>query len=236
VQASKRLFVDPGRTYAFWLRRADTGSVRALAGNHLQTSAPRARPLGKELEVNNDDTLARALHDVGLAGWFGGSLMGAVGLNGASAVVENPKERGRVASAGWARWTPVNLAAIGAYVIGGTILTATNRRRVVAQSGVAQTSWLKTGITALALGATAYSRYLGQKVMQSGDVPVADGTTPLEQTPEEVARAQRQLKLLQWAIPAHVAALIVLSSKMGEQQKPHSVVRGVADRVLPSAA
>jgi hypothetical protein len=28
-----------------------------------------------------DNTLARSLHDVGLAAWFGGSLMGAVGLN-----------------------------------------------------------------------------------------------------------------------------------------------------------
>jgi hypothetical protein len=186
--------------------------------------------------MDNDDTLARSLHDLGLAGWFGGSLMGAVGLNGASAVVENPKERGRVASAGWARWTPANLAAIGAYLVGGAILTVTNRRRVVAQSGVGRASLLKTGITALALGATAYSRYLGQKVMQSGDVPVADGTTPLEQTPEEIARSQRQLKILQWAIPAHVAALIVLSSKMGEQQKPANVARGVADRALPSAA
>jgi hypothetical protein len=31
-----------------------------------------------------DNTLARSLHDVGLAAWFGGSLMGAVGLNGAA--------------------------------------------------------------------------------------------------------------------------------------------------------
>ena len=30
-----------------------------------------------------DNTLARSLHDLGLATWFGGSLMGAVGLNGA---------------------------------------------------------------------------------------------------------------------------------------------------------
>ena len=30
----------------------------------------------------DDDTLARSLHDLGLAAWFGGSLMGAIGLNG----------------------------------------------------------------------------------------------------------------------------------------------------------
>jgi hypothetical protein len=31
-----------------------------------------------------DNTVARSLHDLGLAAWFGGSLMGAVGLNGAA--------------------------------------------------------------------------------------------------------------------------------------------------------
>ena len=52
-----------------------------------------------------DNTLARSLHDLGLATWFGGSLMGAVGLNGAAAVVDQPAQRLRVANAGWARWT-----------------------------------------------------------------------------------------------------------------------------------
>ena len=60
----------------------------------------------------NDNSLARSLHDLGLAAWFGGSLMGAVGLNGAAAQVEEPKQRLRVANAGWNRWTPVNLAGI----------------------------------------------------------------------------------------------------------------------------
>ena len=63
-----------------------------------------------------DNTLARSLHDLGLATWFGGSLMGAVGLNGAAAVVDQPAQRLRVANAGWARWTPVNLAGTGLWV------------------------------------------------------------------------------------------------------------------------
>jgi hypothetical protein len=58
-----------------------------------------------------DNTVARALHDVGLATWFGGSLMGAAGVNRAATAVEDPAQRLRVANAGWARWTPLNLAA-----------------------------------------------------------------------------------------------------------------------------
>jgi hypothetical protein len=46
-----------------------------------------------------DNTVSRSLHDLGLATWFGGSLMGAVGLNGAAADVEEPKQRLRVAGA-----------------------------------------------------------------------------------------------------------------------------------------
>ncbi|HEV3464093.1 MAG TPA: hypothetical protein VG846_08935, partial [Actinomycetota bacterium] len=72
----------------------------------------------------NDNSLARSLHDLGLATWFGGSLMGAVGLNGAAAQVEEPKQRLRVANAGWTRWTPVNLAGIAAHLAGGAVLLA----------------------------------------------------------------------------------------------------------------
>jgi hypothetical protein len=45
-----------------------------------------------------DNTLVRSLHDLGLAAWFGGSLMGAVGLNGAAADVDQPAQRLRVAN------------------------------------------------------------------------------------------------------------------------------------------
>lgn len=182
-----------------------------------------------------DNTVARAAHDIGLAAWFGGSLMGAIGLNGASKVVTDPTQRARVANAGWERWTPANLAAIGSYLIGGTVLTIGNRERLAGQKGVASTSLAKVGLTALTLGATAYSRALGEKVIAGGDVPVEDATTPTSQTPQEVAKSQKQLKLLQWAIPAHVAALIAISSKMGEQQRPSKAREGTLRRLNPAA-
>jgi hypothetical protein len=48
-----------------------------------------------------DNTLSRSLHDVGLAAWFGGSLMGAVGLNRAAGAVQEPRQRLEVANTGW---------------------------------------------------------------------------------------------------------------------------------------
>lgn len=182
-----------------------------------------------------DNTVARAVHDLGLAAWFGGSLMGAIGLNGASKEVSDPKQRARVANAGWSKWTPANAAAIGSYLVGGAILVVGNKERVVGQKGVASTSLAKVGLTALSLGATAYARALGEKLISSGDVPVEDGTTPTSQTPEEVAKSQKQLKILQWVIPAHVAALIAISSKMGEQQRPSQVSEGLRKRLTPAA-
>jgi hypothetical protein len=44
---------------------------------------------------------------------------GAVGRNGTAAAAEEPKQRPPVATAGWHRWTPVNLAGIAAHVAGG---------------------------------------------------------------------------------------------------------------------
>ena len=72
--------------------------------------------------MNERHTVIRSLHDVGAALWLGGSLMGAVGLNGASRAVSNPDERAHIASVGWAKWAPVSAAAIGAHLIGGLLV------------------------------------------------------------------------------------------------------------------
>ena len=174
-----------------------------------------------------DNTLARSLHDVGLATWFGGSLMGAVGLNGAAAVVDQPAQRLRVANAGWARWTPVNLAGIAAHVAGGAVLLAGNKGRLATQRGVATATVAKAAVTGLALAATAWSRVLGERLMQAGDAPVEGGTTPSDATPRDLAGAQRQLTVLQWVIPGLTGTALVLNALMGEQQRPQQVTSGL---------
>ena len=183
-----------------------------------------------------DNTVSRSLHDLGLAAWFGGSLMGAVGLNGAAAQVEEPKQRLRVANAGWNRWTPVNLAGIAAHVVGGAVLLGANKGRVASQQGVAQATVAKTALTGAALAATAWSRALGAKLDQAGEVPVEGGTDPSIDTPEDVAKAQRQLKVLQWVIPALTGAVLILNARMGEQQRPTQVSGGLLGRLRPGRA
>lgn len=186
--------------------------------------------------MQNRNTFAHFLHDAGLAAWFGGSLMGAIGVNGAAADVDDPRQRARVANAGWGRWTPVNLLAIGAHLAGGAQLLRANKGRVAAQKGVLANTNTKLVLTAGALGATAYARILGQKVMDAGDVPVAGGTASLPSTPPEVAKAQKQLKALQWAIPGLTGAVLASSSLHEEQQRPGQVLRGTLKAVPGRAA
>jgi hypothetical protein len=176
------------------------------------------QPKGNERHGIHRQHRCRTLHYLGLAAWFGGSLMGATGVNGAAAVVQDPSQRLRVANSGWARWTPLNLAGIAAHLAGGAVLTGANKGRMAGQQGVATTSTAKTALTVAALGSTAYARVLGKKLERAGDVPVEGGTIPNPSTPDEVARAQRQLTALQWVIPAL------------------QVSKGLVRRLLPAAS
>ena len=196
--------------------------------------------------MSQTNSVARSLHDVGLAAWFGGSLMGAIGLNGASQEVNDPTDRARVANAGWGRWMPANAVAIAAHLVGGAQLTRANKGRLASQQGVGSVAGAKTALTAAALGATAYSRYLGQKVMEAeanqaesslgpDGLPVADATTPSASTPDEAAQAQKQLKLLQWAIPLLTGGILVFNARMGEQQRPSEIAKGLFGRITPDA-
>jgi hypothetical protein len=180
-------------------------------------------------ERNN--TVIRSLHDLGLAAWFGGSLAGAVGFNGAAADVPDEKLRLRVANAAWARWTPVNLAGIGVHLLGGAGLLYANKGRVAAQKGVGASTVAKAALTGAALAVTGYSRVLGKKLEQAEGEPVEGGTDPSPLTSTEVAKVQQQLKVCQWLVPALTAGLHVLNALHGEQQRPRQQLPGLFARL-----
>lgn len=181
-------------------------------------------------------TASRVLHDVGAALWAGGTLMGAVGLNGASAAVSNPTERVAVASAGWARWAPVNAVAIGAHLLGGTGLLVGNADRVRDRQDVKANTIAKLVVTAAALVATAWSGVLGAKLAKAGRVSAEGGVAPSSGTPADVATAQRQLRVLQWAIPALTTSIVALSAQQGEQQHEEIPLTGVRRLLAPVSA
>lgn len=181
------------------------------------------------------NTAVRSIHDLGLAAWFGGSLMGAVGLNGAAGSEgRTATETSRLASVGWARWTPVNAVAIGAHMIGGTCLLAANAARVQNQQGVAASTLAKAVLTGAALAATAYSRVLGKKL----ELSTSDNPSDLDRAashPVDLDKARSQLALMQWTIPALTGAIVVLNALHGEQQRPLQQKVGMLQRAASQA-
>jgi hypothetical protein len=182
--------------------------------------------------MSNRNTIVRSMHDLGAAAWFGGALMGAIGVNGAAAAVREPRDRARVASVGWAKWSPVNAAAIAAHLVGGSAILYANRRRAKHQSGVTANTVTKIIATGAALGATAYSGALGAKTAQGDGKAVHGATEPTSETPDDVANAQRQLKYLQWALPVLTGTVVVLGAQQGEQQRPKEILAGLGNTLV----
>jgi hypothetical protein len=176
--------------------------------------------------MSERNTLVRSMHDIGLAAWFGGSLAGAVAVNGAAADVPDPTLRLAVANAGWARWAPVNALAIGAHLVGGAAILRANRGRVAGQSGVAAQTAVKLVLTGAALAVTAYSGALGKKLRAADGVVVEGGTTPAPGTPADVTKIQKQLNTCQWLIPGLTGGISVLTALAGEQQRPGRQLAG----------
>lgn len=185
--------------------------------------------------MSSRNTLVRSLHDLGSAAWFGGSLMGAVGVNGAAGEVRDSKDRARVAAAGWAKWAPVNAVAIGAHLIGGSGVLFANRHRAKHQSGVSANTVAKLLLTGTALSATVYSGMLGAKIGQADEHAVDGATEPSPSTPHKVAGAQQQLRYLQWALPVLTGAIVIMGAQQGEQQRPGQVLAGVASTLARRA-
>lgn len=184
--------------------------------------------------MSQRNTLVRTAHDIGLAAWFGGSLMGAVGLNGATSEAKSSTETLRLSSLGWARWAPVQTAAIAVHALGGVGLIVGNRGRLERQDEAKSNTAVKLGLTVAAAGLTAYSGALGKKVYDHQNDVVEGTTEPGHGTDPELAAAQKQLKYCQWAIPAVTGVLIFLGAQQGEQQLPSEQSKGLLGKIKPS--
>jgi hypothetical protein len=146
--------------------------------------------------------------------------MGAVGLNGATAKAVQPAERLRLSSIGWAKWAPVQLAALTVHAIGGTGLIIGNKGRLAAQGEARVNTVVKLAITGLAAGASLYSALLGRTIASHADEGGEGVTEPQETASPELTAAQQKQRVLQWVLPALTGVLIVLGAQQGEQQRP----------------
>lgn len=158
-------------------------------------------------------SVALTLHDAGLAAWFGGTLMGAVGLNGASGSVADPLDRVHVATVGWARWAPLQVVAIAAHLAGGAAM----RRRA---PGAPEPVAARRVATGAALAAMAWQAALGARVAASPRTPARTGVKPLPETDDDLVPVLRQLRATQWLLPAATGALIALHARRAEPSAP----------------
>lgn len=193
-----------------------------VLSRRLSTNSPT---LGMHIMAGN--LIARSVHDLTAAAWFGGSLMGAIGLNGATAEAKDPAERTRLSSAGWLKWAPVAAGALGTHLVADLAIAWENKGRIAKQHGVASNTVIKTAVTVVGAAATLYSGLLGQKVDKIASEGAEGATEPSPDASEELKSAQQQLKILQWTIPAFAAAVIVLGAQQGEMQRPKNILAGL---------
>lgn len=168
-------------------------------------------------------TTVRATHLVTNAAWFGGSLMGAVGLNPAARRPDTERERVEVSGTGWERWGPVQGAAIGLHLLSGLAIVADNRNRVVAHPSTTLPVVLKTVVTGAAIASSAAAYVYGSRLGK------ASGEDGHPRDPEAAESARAKLGWLQWTTPALTGWLLVLDAQLGEQQRG---VAGLLDRPL----
>jgi hypothetical protein len=169
--------------------------------------------------MSGRNTVVRSMHDLGLAAWFGGGLMGVFGLNGGASAAKDPTERLRVSSIGWAKWAPVQLAAIAVHGIGGIGLIVSNKGRLAVQDEARTNSVIKIVVTAAAGAASIAAGLAGAQILKHSDEGAKSVTEPGATSSDELAAAQRAEKLLQWAIPVLTGVLLVLGAQQGEQQR-----------------
>jgi hypothetical protein len=165
--------------------------------------------------VARTNMLARSVQELGLAAWFGRSLISV--LDSKETVGHGP---GRIGS------TPVTLAAIGAYLSGSFFVMTGNKGRLASQQGVATISAVKISVISAALMATACSRRVEGRVSAARTAVARRGTGP------EVADAERRLRTLRRSTVALTGALVVFNAVMGEMQRPSEVASGVLRRLV----
>lgn len=177
--------------------------------------------------MTDHEHLTRSIHDLTAAAWFGGSLMGAIGVNGAAAAAEDPQERIRLSGVGWRKWQPVEAAALIAHCVAGAALVRQNRDRLARQDGVARNTALKAAVTVAGVVGSAWAGVAGRRAEALAHEGAEGATEPHAGASPELASAQKQLKVLQWANPVLAGAVVVLGAGHGERQRPRGILQGL---------
>ncbi len=185
--------------------------------------------------------VAQAVHDLGSALWFGGSVMGAAGVNKSGQQLTQGIDRIRVASSAWGRFAPAQWAGIGATLLAGLRLTQVGGRRLALQEGFGTVGGVKAGFAVAGAAATGFAAYSGTRIGRLAEeaerrgtpVQVKDATLPTDATPPDIARWQRRQRVAQALVPVLAGGNIVCNSWLVQSYRAGSTIKGVVRRLLP---
>ena len=178
----------------------------------------------------------RAIRNMGLAAWFGSSLMGLAALgHGVNDAISDPVERHRVLDAGWKGSRGLTAGAVTAYVVGVGLVRFDGKPF---DNGVPR--WLTEGpesplrawLTGTALGAAVAAKRLrskGLREIEQANAGAGSGTatgtvaTTTTTEPPEVARRARTGRVLHAVVPAATGWLMYSHLKEDMQQASTTV-------------
>ncbi|MCA1828037.1 MAG: hypothetical protein ABR567_05720 [Myxococcales bacterium] len=132
-------------------------------------------------------TSALALHNLGLAAGFGGSLFGRVAFNPSVHVIKDHTDRGAVVNRAWQRYNWINVIGMGftaaSWLIGRTLVSGRSIDRTARQLTLTKDLLLATSI--VTGGATVVAgRMLAQQAPE-GRVDLDGGNEASPRTPEK---------------------------------------------------
>jgi len=84
-------------------------------------------------------------------------------------------------------------------------------------------TWAKAGVTLAGAAVTLYAGVLGKKVDELSEQGAEGATEPAPTASPELRKAQDQLRLLQWTIPAFAGTVIALGAQHGELQRARNL-------------
>jgi hypothetical protein len=191
--------------------------------------------------MSDNHAVAQAVHDLGSAVWFGGSVMGVAGVNKSGEDLVSDIDKVRVANSAWSRFGPVQWAGVAATLGAGLRLTQVGKGRLALQQGFGRTGTVKASVAVLGAAATGYAAYCGSRIgklaeeahAQGQAVDVHDATIPSAGTPPEIATWQRRQRVAQTLVPVLSGMNIVLGSYLVQSYRSGATAKGVLHRVLP---
>ena len=173
-------------------------------------------------------------HEIGLAANFGGQLFGKVALNANLDVLDDEADRGKLLNTAWNRYNIINAVSFataaatwfpGRLGLSGEEIDEQTRGLVLAKDILFAVGGL-VGLASIVQGRALAGQAPG------GAVPIASGTTPSSQTPEQAANLLRSVNLLGNANIAVAGSIIGVTSLLAMKASQSTKFGGIS-KLLP---